>query len=277
MREILFAALSFAALGGVIGLLLAIASKAFAVPVNEKAEKISELLPGANCGGCGYSGCGACAEAIAEGKAKVNACTVGGEEVANAVAEVLGVKAEKTVRLRAQVMCSGTTELAKKKYIYDGIPDCVSAMQLGGGSKLCPNGCIGLGSCVSKCPFGAIKVVDGVAFVDYHKCRGCGVCVATCPKHIIKLIPFDSTVWVGCRSVDKGAVTRTYCDVGCISCKICERTCKHDAIHVNDFVAAIDYDKCVGCGECAVKCPRKIIWSPESQSKKPIIKTEELV
>ncbi len=269
--NILFAAISFAALGGVIGVLLAVASKAFAVPVNETAEKITEVLPGANCGGCGYSGCAGCAEAIAEGKAKVSACTVGGEPVANAVAEIMGVKAEKTVRLRAQVMCSGTTEHAKKKYVYDGIPDCVAAMQLGGGSKLCPNGCIGLGTCASKCPFEAIKVIDGVAFVDYHKCRGCGVCVASCPKHIIKLIPYDSNVWVGCRSVDKGAVTRSYCDVGCISCKLCEKTCQHGAIHVNDFVASIDYDKCVGCGDCVAKCPRKIIWSPESQSKKPII------
>ncbi len=274
--NILFAALSFAALGGVIGLLLAVASKAFAVPVNEKAEKINACLPGANCGGCGFSGCAACAEAIAEGKAKVNACTVGGDEAASAVADIMGVKAEKTIRMRAQVMCSGTTELAKKKYVYDGIHDCVVAMQLGGGSKLCPNGCIGLGTCASKCPFGAIKVVDGVAYVDYYKCKGCGACVAACPKHIIKLIPYDSEIWVGCSSVDKGAVTRSYCDVGCISCKLCEKTCQYGAINVNDLVASIDYDKCVGCGDCAKKCPRKIIWSPDSQERKPIIKTGDL-
>lgn len=257
--NIVWAAVTFAVLGGAIGLLLALASKAFAVPVDERAEKITEVLPGANCGGCGYSGCAALAEAISKGEAKPGACTVGGDEVARKTAEIMGIKAEKSVRMRAQVMCSGTPSVAKKKYDYDGIKDCTAAVQLGGGSKLCPNGCIGLGTCASKCPFGAIKVKDGVASVDYNKCKGCGVCVASCPKHIIKLVPFESKVWVGCMSVDKGAVTRSYCDVGCISCKLCEKTCKYGAISVNGFVASIDYDKCVGCGECAAKCPRKII------------------
>ena len=270
--NIVIAAISFAVLGGVIGLLLAIASKAFAVPVNEKAEEIKEVLPGANCGGCGFSGCAALAEAIAKGEAKPGACTVGGSEVAKKVAEIMGIEAGDTVRMRAQVMCSGTPERAKKKYVYNGIPDCQAAMQLGGGNKLCPNGCIGLGSCVAKCPFGAIHITDGVAAVDYHKCKGCGVCVATCPKKIIKLVPFDSTVWVGCMSVDKGTVTRTYCDIGCIACKICEKNCEYGAITVNDFVASIDYSKCTGCGKCAQKCPRKIIYFSGS---KPEIDVEQ--
>ena len=267
--NILIATLSFAALGAVIGLLLAAASKAFAVPVDEKAEKITAMLPGANCGGCGYSGCAALAEAISAGRAKPGACTVGGAETADAIPSFLGVKAEKTVRMRAQVMCCGTPALAKKKYIYEGIADCRAAMQLGGGDKLCPNGCIGLGSCASRCPFGAISIRDGVAEVDYLKCRGCGVCVSTCPKNIIRLIPYDSNVWVGCSSVEKGAVTRTYCDVGCIGCRICEKSCEHGAITVNGFLASIDYDKCVGCGKCAEKCPRKIIRMPAPGENKP--------
>ncbi len=257
--DILIAALIFAVLGAVIGALLAVASKAFEVPVDEKAEKITAVLPGANCGGCGYSGCAALAEAISKGKAPCGSCTVGGDEVAEAVAEIMGVKAEKTVRMRAQVMCSGTLDKAKHKYIYEGIENCIAAMQLGGGSKVCPNGCLGLGACAQKCPFGAIEIVDGVAKVDYHKCKGCGVCVATCPKHIIKLVPFDSRVYVGCMSVDKGAVTRSYCESGCISCRICEKNCPTGAITVKDYVASIDYDKCINCGKCAEKCPRKVI------------------
>ena len=271
-NNIIFAIIVFAVLGGAIGALLAIASRVFAVPKNEKAEQIVEVLPGANCGGCGYSGCAALAEAVALGKAKPNSCTVGGEAVAEQVAAIMGVKAEKTVKMRAQVMCSGSKELSKQKYDYQGITDCVSAMQLGGGSRACPNGCLGLGTCVAKCPFDAIEVKDGVAFVDYKKCQGCGVCVSACPKGIIKLIPFDSKHWVGCMSQEKGALTRSYCDVGCIGCRICEKNCEAGAIKVDGFLASIDYDKCTGCDKCVEKCPRKIIWSGESQARGPVIK-----
>ena len=273
-NNIIFAVIIFAVLGGAIGAMLAIASKVFSVPRNEKAEEITEVLPGANCGGCGYSGCAALAEAVATGKAKPNSCTVGGDEVAKKVAAIMGVEAESAVRMRAQVMCSGTKDHSKQKYEYQGITDCRSAMQLGGGSRMCPNGCLGLGTCVSQCPFGAIEVRDGVAFVDYKKCQGCGVCVSACPKQIIKLIPFDAKHWVGCMSVEKGALTRSYCDVGCIGCRLCEKNCEAGAIKVNGFLASIDYDKCTGCNKCIEKYPRKIIWSGDTQSRTPIIKLD---
>lgn len=272
--NIIAAGVVFAVLAALIGILLAVASKVFAVPRNEKAEQITEVLPGANCGGCGYAGCSALAEAVAEGKAKPSACVVGGSEVAAKVASIMGVEATEAVRMRAQVMCSGTRSLSKQKYEYQGISDCVAAMQLGGGSRLCPNGCIGLGTCVSACPFNAISVVDGVAVVNYEQCKGCGVCVAACPKSIIKLIPFESKQWVGCMSADKGAVTRTYCDVGCIGCRICEKNCEAGAIKVNGSLASIDYSKCTGCNKCVEKCPRKIIWSGVTQASSPIIKVE---
>ena len=266
----------FAALGCVFGVILAIAAKIFAVKVDERVPQITEVLPGANCGGCGYSGCAALAEAVVKGEAKPNACTVGGAEVAEKVGAIMGVKVEKTVRMRAQVMCSGTSELAKKKYVYEGARDCIAAAKLGGGDKLCPNGCIGLGTCVASCPFGAISVISGVAVVDYHKCEGCGVCTAACPKGIIKLIPFDSAHWVGCRSVEKGPITRKQCDVGCISCRMCEKACEVGAITVTDFVASIDYNKCIGCGKCVSKCPRHIIWSGKIEGKNLVILREDL-
>ena len=261
VHNILMALMWFAILGGGLGILLAIASKLFAVPVNKQAEAVEQVLPGANCGGCGYTGCAACALAISEGKARVTACTVGGQETADKISEIMGVSGEKAVRMRAQVMCSGTEECSKKKYDYVGVSDCVAAVRLGGGNKMCPNGCIGLGTCVSVCRFGAIKVVDGVSTIDYSKCTGCGTCVAACPKHIIKLIPFDAAHWVGCMSVDNGKITRSYCDVGCISCKMCQKNCPAGAITVDNFVASIDYSKCIDCGMCVEKCPRKIIWS----------------
>ncbi len=265
--KILLPVLIFIGLGLLMGALLALASKLFAVKKDEKAEAIKECLPGANCGGCGYSGCDAYAAAVSSGDAPVNKCSVGGAEAASKIAQIMGVDAGAQVRMRAQVMCSGTDEYAKKKYIYEGIDDCVAASKIGGGDKMCKNGCIGLGTCVRACPFDAIVVEDGVAAVDYSKCKGCGICVSACPKGIIKLIPFDAKHWVGCMSVDDGKNTRKVCDVGCISCKLCQKNCPAGAINVDNFVASIDYDKCTGCDICTDKCPRHIIWSGEVQGK----------
>ncbi len=273
MKEILIPILVFIGLGVLMGVLLAVASKVFAVKKDEKTEKINECLPGANCGGCGYSGCAALAEAIAKGEATVTKCSVGGAEVAEKIASIMGVEAGPAVRMRAQVMCSGTAKFAKKKYVYQGVDDCVAASKIGGGDKLCPNGCIGLGTCVKACPFEAITVKEGVAVVDYTKCKGCGVCVNACPKGLIQLIPFDSKHWVGCMSADNGKTTRQYCDVGCIACKICEKNCPAEAIAVQNGVAEIDYGKCTGCDVCVEKCPRHIIWSSERQGKLGLVIT----
>ena len=125
-------------------------------------------------------------------------------------------------RYRAQVMCSGTNELSVKKYIYAGIKDCVSANMLSGGDKLCPDGCIGLGTCAVSCKFDAIHIINGVAAVDYKKCTGCGECIIACPKKIIKLIPYNAKHWVGCSNTDKASNTNNYCNIGCIGCKACE-------------------------------------------------------
>ena len=266
-ETIILPVIVFIALGIVTGTLLALATKVFAVKKNEIAEQINDCLPGANCGGCGYSGCAALAEAISQGEADITRCSVGGEEVADQIAEIMGVPSIPAVRMRAQVMCSGTHEFARKKYIYEGVDDCVAAEKIGGGDKLCKNGCIGLGTCVRACPFDAISVEEGVAVVDYTKCRGCGVCANVCPKGIIKLIPFDAKHWVGCMSDDTGKVTRQVCEVGCISCKICEKNCPEGAITVEDGNANIDYSKCTGCDICVDKCPRHIIWSGEVQGK----------
>lgn len=276
MRDILLSAGIFAGLGILFGVILAVASKAFHVKTDERESAINEVLPGANCGGCGYSGCAALAAAIVKGEAEPNACTVGGSHTAEAVGVIMGVKVEKTVRRRAQVMCSGCGDLTVKKYAYRGAHDCIAAAKLGGGDKLCPDGCIGLGTCVSACPFEAISVIDDVAAVDYSKCRGCGLCAAVCPKNIIELIPYESAHWVGCKSTQKGAVTRTMCKVGCIACNICAKNCESGAITVTNYLAHIDYDKCVDCGVCVEKCPRHIIWSSKRQGGGLIITREYL-
>ena len=261
MIKIFIALGVFAVLGILIGILLAIASKAFHVESDERIEKVCDCLPGANCGGCGYTGCSALAEAIVKGEASTASCTVGGNEVSEAIAAVMGIEAKPSVRMRAQVMCSGIQECTKHKLDYVGVSDCRAAAALGGGDKCCPNGCIGLGTCAAACPFGAIDIENGVARVDYMKCRGCGVCVASCPKKIIELIPFDSRHWVGCKSTALGSNTKSFCDVVCIGCGSCAKNCPEKAITVVDHVAKIDYSKCTSCDTCISKCPRKIIWS----------------
>ncbi|MBQ1846773.1 MAG: Fe-S cluster domain-containing protein [Clostridia bacterium] len=257
--EILLPVLWFLGFGLVCGALLALAGRIFEVKKDETVEKIKEALPGANCGGCGNSGCEALAIKIAKGEAAPNSCPVGGAKTAAVIAGILGVKAEDPDRMRAQVICCGTTGKAQIKYVYEGESDCNAAVKLGGGDKTCRYGCLGLGSCVVHCPFSAISLKDGVAYVDYEKCTGCGVCASYCPKHIIKLIPFNARVWVGCSSPEKGASLRKICEAGCIGCRLCVKACEHGAITVEDNLASIDYAKCVSCGKCAEVCPRKII------------------
>ncbi len=249
----------FAGLGIVFGVVLAVASRVFAVKVDERVEQILEVLPGANCGGCGYSGCAALADAIVKGEAMPNACNACSAAGTKRIGEIMGMEVEASVPVHAHVMCSGNCHTAKYKYVYEGAQDCIAAEKMGGGDKLCPNGCIGLGTCVAACKYDAIHVIDGLAVVDNAKCIGCGACSNLCPKHIISMIPVSSKYCVECRSVETGAVTRKQCDVGCISCKICEKNCPVGAVTVTDFVATIDQSKCTGCGICATKCPRKII------------------
>ncbi len=257
--DVLIPAGIFAALGVMFGVVLAIASRVFAVESDERIERIAEQLPGANCGGCGYSGCAALAEAVVKGEALPTSCRACSAAGLAAICEIMGMEAMTVEPMRARVMCSGNCHTAKYKYRYEGAEDCIAAERMGGGDKACPNGCIGLGTCVAACKFGAISIVDGVAAVDPEKCNGCGSCAAVCPKKLISIVPVSGNYIVACRSVQPGAVTRKQCDAGCIACRICEKNCPAGAITVTDFVAHIDQSKCIGCGKCAEKCPRKII------------------
>ena len=260
MTNVIYAVSVLGAMGAVFGLALGFAAKVFAVEVDERQEAIQGILPGANCGGCGFAGCSAYAAAVVGG-AKTNACAAGGSEVASQIAEIMGVAAGEVERSVAMVRCSGYAGMAQKKFEYIGLTDCVSAMRLGGGQgpNECPHGCIGMGTCVKACPFGAIYLDNGIAHVDHEKCVGCMTCASACPKKIIVKVPYEADVTVACSSVQKGAALRSYCGIGCLGCKICEKTCESDAIHVVDNLAIIDYSKCISCGKCAPKCPRKLI------------------
>jgi len=259
MNSLITTVIAFGVIGLVVGIVLSIAAKVFEVKTDPKIDEVLGNLPGANCGGCGYAGCGACAEAIVKGEASVNACPSLSEEALGVIASIMGAQATKSKKMIACVMCSGNFDNAPKKYEFDGTKSCYEINALNNGDKLCAFSCLGYGDCVEACKFSAISINNGIAEIDKEKCASCGMCVSTCPRHIIKMIPFDAKVTVKCSSKDKGAVMKARCSVGCIGCGICAKNCPVEAISVNDNVASIDYDKCIGCGMCAEKCPKKII------------------
>lgn len=264
-------------MGLIFGAILAYASKKFAVEVDERVESILEVLPGANCGGCGFPGCGGLASAIVEGNAPVNGCPVGGSECAAKIGEIMGVSSEAGEKKVANIICSGNCSVSKEKYLYEGINDCRAASALNGGSKDCKYGCLGLGTCVSVCKFDAIKLIDGVAVIDEEKCVLCGKCMDVCPKGLITEKPVKNKVFVSCNSKDFGKTVKDKCSVGCIGCGICAKSCPFDAIHVEDKIAKIDYSKCVQCMICVEKCPTKAIKGNFNDRKKVTIEEDKCV
>lgn len=260
MTGIILATVIVGGTGLFIGLFLGLADKQFAVEIDEKEEQILGVLPGNNCGGCGYPGCSGLAAAISAGEAPVNACPVGGAPVAGKIGAIMGVEAGEQVRMAACVKCAGNCEAAGQAYQYTGLSDCVMMnMMQNGGPKLCTYGCLGEGSCVRACPFDAIHIEDGVAVVDKDACKACGKCVEACPRHLIELMPYDQRYLVSCASQDKGKDVMAACAVGCIGCRMCVKVCETGAITVENNIAHIDPSKCTNCGKCAEKCPKKII------------------
>lgn len=260
MTGLFLAAGIIGAIGIIIGVLLGIASEKFKVEVDEKEILVRAELPGNNCGGCGFPGCDGLASAIAAGSAAVNACPVGGPEVADRIAGIMGVESEAMVKKVAFVKCKGTCDKTVMQYRYYGIDDCSKvAVVPGSGEKACAYGCMGYGSCVKACAFDAIHVVDGVALVDKEKCVACGKCAAACPNRLVELVPYSAEHLVQCSSHDKGKDVKAKCESGCIGCTLCLKQCEFDAIRMDDNLAVIDYGKCTNCGKCAVKCPVKVI------------------
>jgi len=276
--EILIPILTLGFLGACFGVGLAIASKRFAVQIDPRLERIHGLLPGSNCGSCGGAGCFGFAEGLLSGKFSPDACRVANEQTKEQIAKILGKSLEKRVKKIAALYCNGGKKI-KDRFIYKGIEDCVSANLVLGGQKECVWGCLGFGTCEKVCPFGALKMSeDGLPVVDPKKCKACNKCVIACPKKLFALVPVSGKVYpvrdydvankmvgvsngvyVACSSHDSGKETKAVCSVGCIACKLCEKACKFDAIHVIDNLAIIDYNKCTSCGECVKVCPMKTI------------------
>ena len=268
MQEIWIALAILGGMGLVFGLVLAVASKVFAVETDPRLEELTEALPGANCGGCGYAGCAAYAEAVLKGQAEIGKCASGGPAAAEKMAKIMGVEPGAFVRRVALVRCAGQHGVdedgkatgSKMKGYYEGIEDCLAATKVAGrGPLICKFGCLGFGNCTKVCQHDAIHVVDGVAKVDHEKCVGCMMCAEVCPRNLIIPVEYDKRVVIACASKAKGAVTIRGCSAGCVGCGKCEKVCEEGAIHVDQNLAFIDYTKCTSCGKCATVCPKHLI------------------
>lgn len=247
------------AIGLICGLALSIASLLFSVAEDETVTAIRKLLPGANCGVCGRAGCDDFARAVSEGLAEPNACIPGGRAVREGIGRILGTDVQAGLHRLAIVSCFGTDAVTEKRYEYRGLSSCHAANLLHAGGQACRFGCIGLGDCLSACPFGAISLQDGVAVIDRRLCTGCGICVKTCPKALIVMIPDKDIAFVTCANKSKGAFALTVCKQSCIACRRCVKACAPGAITVKNNLAVINTAVCTNCGACVAVCPRNAI------------------
>ncbi len=259
MNEILLAVIIVASIGLILGIVLAIASIIMAVKKDEKVEALIEVLPSANCGACGYSGCSGYAKSLAHENAELTLCTVGGEEVAKEISKILGVESSGSTKTTAIVNCMGTKENTTSTMNYQGINTCKALTQLHLGDKSCRYGCLGAGDCKTACDFGAITICNGVAVIDKDKCKSCKKCVTACPKNLITIIEDKPSAVVLCNNCDKGALTRKDCKAGCIGCMKCKKVCEVGAVTITSFNATIDTTLCIGCNKCVDACPQKCI------------------
>ena len=256
-------------LGGVAALLavvLYVVAKKFMVHEDPRIDQVAELLPGANCGGCGYPGCRGFAEILVkaadQGDLSGYLCPPGGNDTMQSIAGALGLSVDASVPTVAVFRCQGSFEHAPERVTYDGAPSCTVAHMTLAGSNGCPQSCLGLGDCVEACSFGALKVDPdtGLIEVDEELCVSCGACVKACPRGLFEIRPMgrkNRRVWVACRNQQKGAVARKNCARACIGCMRCVKACpeKVQAIRVENNLAWIDPKKCIACGLCVQTCP----------------------
>jgi RnfABCDGE-type electron transport complex B subunit len=261
MNIVLITALFAAILAFVLGIALGFFKKLFAVEQDPLVGQIRELLPGANCGGCGFPGCDGYAAAIASRTAGVSNCSVGGKAVAEKLSALIGVEAD-IIPMVTVLACQGTKEKAKLKGEYVGVKSCRAAKVSAGGSKICPWGCIGFGDCVKVCQFGALSMgEDGLPKIDYSKCTHCKRCIAECPQWLLRGVPTGgkgAMTLCSNHTLTKGAVTKA-CKAGCIKCELCVKNCPEQCITMQNGIPAVDYARCTSCGTCTAKCPTKAI------------------
>lgn len=261
MSTILITIISLCALGVVSAVILYVVAQKFKVEEDPRIDIVEGILPGANCGGCGYPGCRGFAEVIVKAPSLDGLmCPVGGAETMGKVASALGMEACVSAPKIAVVRCNGTCENRPRTNIYDGAKSCAIEHALYAGDTACTFGCLGCGDCVTSCLFDAIHINNetGLPEVDNEKCVACGACVKACPRAIIELRNKgikDRRIFVSCVNKAKGAVARKACKTACIACTKCQKECPFEAITIENNLAYIDYSKCRLCRKCVSVCP----------------------
>jgi Na+-translocating ferredoxin:NAD+ oxidoreductase RNF subunit RnfB len=264
---------TIAALAAVI---LFVVAKKFYVKEDERIDVIAEILPGANCGGCGFPGCRGLAEAICKANSlEGKFCPVGGAATMEKIAPILGVEPVTEKPKVAVVRCNGSKINSPRNIEFDGLQSCRFSYNLYTGVNCCPNGCVGLGDCTRLCQFDAIHICEetGLPVVDEEKCVACGKCADVCPRGVIQLRyrgPKDRKIWVQCVNKEQGALARKHCKVACIACGKCQKECQFGAITIDNNVAYIDFIKCRLCRKCVAVCPTTAIKElnfPEGKSE----------
>ncbi len=262
---IVYTMIALSAIGILAAVILYFVAQKFKVYEDPRIDEVESALPGANCGGCGFAGCRAFAEAcVKENELSALFCPVGGNDCMTDVAGILGLEAVTKDPRVAVVRCNGTCEHRPKTNQFDGASSCAVASSLYSGDTGCQYGCLGHGDCVAACDFDAIHMnpETGLPEVIDDKCVACGACVQACPKTLIELRkrgPKDRKIYVSCRNEDKGGIAKKSCEVACIGCSKCFKVCPFDAITMKNNLAFIDSDKCKLCRKCVVECPTNAI------------------
>lgn len=262
MNVVLIAGVVLFGLTLVFAMLLGIAKEKLRVEEDPRIPAVLDVLPAANCGGCGFAGCADFAKAVVEKRAPVDGCTVGGSKTAQAVARVLGVEVVQTFPYRPVVHCGAKTEDKLGRVPYDGVASCVEANVVGV-TQACTYGCLGFGDCAKACPFDALHMIEEHPVVDYEKCTGCGACVRACPRNIIRMVPFkqDRMLVVACSNKEPARSVRQVCKVGCMGCKACQRNFAQ-LFEVRDNLSYLNYDNYTGeedFEKAINKCPSGVM------------------
>ena len=264
METYLIPILSMGGLGALLASILVLADSKLRVKEDPNIDLVEEELPGANCGACGYPGCRQFAEQVVAGNLDPTECRPSSPEAIQAIAGILGIEVEVGVHLKARIMCLGGKAESETRSEYAGVEDCRAAALVGGGNKGCVYGCLGFGSCVESCPFGAMRMdANGLPEINDDLCTGCGICTEACPKKIIDLVREGEKVLLGCSSPEKAKAVKEVCSRGCIGCSLCAKVCPVDAIVMDGNLPVIDQEKCTACGDCIDRCPTDSLLEPQ--------------